>query len=138
MSKYLVQRALPVKMDDEAALCVALKKMNIQFERAKPGQTLALYGYAGDVRKERARVVVRRRHIGGSANDLGFNCHRGEVVISEFDMFDAPGRGMHLLKRLLPIYGTAKVVRRTRAQGAKATVKEQSDGGYQVVITGAW
>lgn len=137
MSRYLIQRALPVTMDDEMALVVALKKLSIPFERAKAGQTLPLYGYQGNARKERARVVIRREHIGGMTNDLGFNPRTGSVVISEYDNVDKPGRGLHLLKKVLPVYATAKVVRRARAQGARVTVKPQKDGGYQVVIVGA-
>ena len=137
MSHYLIQRALPVKMDDEMALVVALKKLGIPFERAKVGQTLPLYGWQGKKRKERARVVIRRKDIGSAANDLGFNPQTGSVVISEFDSIDAPGSGMRVLKKILPVYATARVVRRARAQGARVTVKPQKDGGYQVIIVGA-
>ena len=137
MSRYLIQRALPVKMDDEMALVVALKKLGIPFERAKVGQTLPLYGWHGRKRKERARVVIRRKDIGSAANDLGFNPQTGSVVISEYDNTDEPGHGMHVLKKILPVYATARVVRRARTQGAQVTVKPQKDGGYQVVIIGA-
>jgi len=137
MSKYLIQRALPIKMDDELALCIALKKLGIPFERAEAGQTLSLYGWQGKKRAERARVVIRRKDIGASANDLGFNPQTGSVVISEYDNEDRPGRGMHVLKKILPVYATARVVRTARAQGARVTVKPQQDGGYQVIIVGA-
>jgi len=137
MSKYLVQRALPVRIDDEMALVIALNKLKIPFERAAAGQTLPLFGYQGKKRKKRARIVIRRKHIGGMTNDLGFNPQNGSVVISEYDNVDRPGRGLHLLKKVLPVYATAKVVRRARAQGATVTVKSQKDGGYQVIIVGA-
>ena len=31
-----------------------------------------LEGYQGDKRKQKAHVVIARRHIGGAANDIGF------------------------------------------------------------------
>lgn len=137
MSRYLIQHALPVKMDDEMALVIALKKLGSPFERARPGKTLPLYGWQGKERAERARIVIRRKDIGKMANDLGFNPKTGSVVISEYDNHDGPGRGLHLLKKVLPVYATARVVRKARAQGARVTVKPQKDGGYQVVIVGA-
>lgn len=35
-------------------------------------QAQPLYGYHGDQRAQRAHVIVRRRHIGGDSNDIGF------------------------------------------------------------------
>ena len=47
-----------------------------------------LYGYQGDMRPERAHVIVRRKHVGEASNDIGFERQpEGEyrAWISEFD-----------------------------------------------------
>jgi len=46
-----------------------------------------LYGYQGDVRAQKAHVIIRRRYIGSSSNDIGFENIDGTYVahISEFD-----------------------------------------------------
>lgn len=35
-------------------------------------QPVNLHGYRGDVRAQKAHVVIRRQHVGGAANDIGF------------------------------------------------------------------
>jgi hypothetical protein len=47
-----------------------------------------LYGYRGDVRADRAHVIVRRRYIGRASNDIGFRRESDGhflAVISEYD-----------------------------------------------------
>lgn len=52
-------------------------------EEARP-----LFGYLGDMRADRAHVIVRRRYIGRASNDIGFRREPDGhflAVISEFD-----------------------------------------------------
>jgi hypothetical protein len=47
-----------------------------------------LVGWRGDLRENQAEVIVRRRHLGRSSNDIGFARNaegRFEALISEFD-----------------------------------------------------
>ena len=47
-----------------------------------------LYGYRGDRRRDRAHVIVRRRHVGELSNDIGFRHEQDgtfTAVISEYD-----------------------------------------------------
>jgi len=48
-----------------------------------------LVGYHGDIRPEKANLIVRRQHIGGSSNDLGFvldkNTGMYSMIVSEYD-----------------------------------------------------
>jgi hypothetical protein len=46
-----------------------------------------LFGYQGDVRKQKAHVIIRRKYIGSSSNDVGYELVNGQFVahISEFD-----------------------------------------------------
>ena len=47
-----------------------------------------LVGWRGDLRETQAEVIVRRRHLGRSSNDIGFARNaegRFEALISEFD-----------------------------------------------------
>lgn len=47
-----------------------------------------LHGFRGDVRAQRAHVIIRRRHVGYMSNDLGFARQadgRFDAVISDFD-----------------------------------------------------
>ena len=46
-----------------------------------------LYGYSGDVRAEKANLVIPRHLVGHAANDVGFEMVNGKIVahISDFD-----------------------------------------------------
>jgi hypothetical protein len=51
-----------------------------------------LVGYHGDLRQQKAHIIVRRRHISASANDLGFLRNQDgsySQIVSDFD------RGKH-------------------------------------------
>jgi hypothetical protein len=65
------------------ALEARFGKGNVEFhETAQP-----LIGYQGDVRTTKANVIVRRRFVGGSSNDIGYEFRDGKCVehVSEFD-----------------------------------------------------
>ncbi|MGI8567322.1 MAG: DUF1257 domain-containing protein [Pyrinomonadaceae bacterium] len=83
MSKYLT--FTDVVFTNKALLLAALADLG--YSDVEQGEGLHLYGYRGDVRAERAEIVVRRRSIGSSSNDLGF-ARSGEgytPIISEYD-----------------------------------------------------
>ncbi len=47
-----------------------------------------LVGYHGDKREQKANVIVRRKHVGQSSNDIGFVQKQDgtyEAIISDFD-----------------------------------------------------
>ena len=48
----------------------------------------ALCGYHGDLRQQKANVIVRRQYVGGSSNDLGFVKKEDgtyAAIVSDFD-----------------------------------------------------
>lgn len=47
-----------------------------------------LFGFQGDVREQQAHIIVRRKHIGGMSNDMGFRLNTDgtyDLVISQYD-----------------------------------------------------
>src|SRR4051794_17804534 len=70
MSKY--NTFDEVRLKDRDCLVAALGELGYGPEMIEEGAGLHLFGYAGDRRPETAELVVRRRHVGGASNDLGF------------------------------------------------------------------
>ena len=70
---------------DRDCLLNALRECG--YAEVEEGESLSLYGYQGDKRKETAQLVVRRKFVGSASNDLGFQkTDAGYIpVISEFD-----------------------------------------------------
>ena len=83
MSKYLA--FTDIVFANEALLIAALGDLG--YTEIERGEELPLFGYRGDMRAERAHLVVRRKHIGTASNDLGFaRTSQGYTpIISEYD-----------------------------------------------------
>ena len=62
---------LQTQYKDKDCLIAALKEMGYDtVEDHEKAQNL--YGYHGDMRNEKANIIVRRQYVGSAANDLGF------------------------------------------------------------------
>lgn len=85
MSHYV---KVVTQIKDRTALIRALERMGFEGKIEVNEGPVALYGYQGDVRPERAHIVLRRKYVGGSSNDIGFerlSDGRYAAHISEFD-----------------------------------------------------
>lgn len=84
MSAYHTQKT---QYKDRDCLVAALKAQG--YAEVEVHETATnLYGYHGDMRSQKANVIVRRKHIGPAANDLGFvKAEDGtySAIVSEFD-----------------------------------------------------
>lgn len=130
MSKYLVFS--DVVFADRDCLLAALTTLGFGADRLEQGHHLPLYGYQGDRRPETADVVIRRRHIGHLANDVGFARQgRGYVpVVSEYDRQTfMQGR---FLTRLQIAYGEAAAHR--IAERVRGSVQRRVENG-KIIMT---
>ena len=84
MSQYLTLRTQIKSIDH---LVCALKDLG--FHNVEVHETpQKLKGWLGDVRKNTAEVIIRKKYVGLNSNDIGFKRSpdgRFEAVISEFD-----------------------------------------------------
>lgn len=76
-----------------------------------------LYGFQGDARPQKAHVIIRRKHISGLANDVGFAFKADgtcEAMISDYDR----GRfNAGWVARLEKHAAAARIVQTSQAQG---------------------
>jgi hypothetical protein len=73
---------------DPDALIRALIRCGFQKQMIEVHDTPQnLYGYQGDIRKQKAHIILRRKYVGSSSNDVGYELVNGSFVahISEFD-----------------------------------------------------
>ncbi len=74
---------------DPQALVAALNECGFQESQIEVHDDAAvLYGYQGDVRPQKAHIVIRRQHVGSGANDVGWERQPDGAYrawISEFD-----------------------------------------------------
>ena len=84
MSKYAT---LEAQYKDRECLIAALAEMGYKTVEVQD-EAVNLYGYHGDLRPEKANVIVRRQYIGCAANDIGFIKNADgtySAIISEYD-----------------------------------------------------
>ena len=95
MSQYAT---IKTKIRDGELLVRCLKELGYPVE---VGKDLPLLGYTGDVRRETADIVIRRKHIGFLSNDIGFKKvgEYYEIIISDFDRGSAKGKKVLALEQ---------------------------------------
>ena len=132
MSHYTT---LPTQIVDEQALLLALADLGFagpqveRFETAQP-----LYGYHGDVRPERAHLIIRRKYIGRSSNDIGFvrdDVGRYHAIISDYDRsrFNATW-----LDRLHQRYAYHATMQELTLQGFTLIEETAQDGSLHLTL----
>jgi hypothetical protein len=126
------------QIKDQACLILALKEMGFREDQIEVHETAThLYGYQGDVRADKAHVIIRRQHVGGMSNDIGFV--RGpdgtfQAIISEFDV--GCGYNKTWTGKLEQNYVVQKGAAMWRAKGAQPQIVKKPNGQIQVVVQG--
>ena len=105
---------------DQADLVAALEEMfgkgNVEVHESPTN----LYGYTGDRRADLAHIIVRRRHVGGSSNDVGFRREADgswTAVVSQYDT-------SHLRRRFEAADFTTEVKTRVGVIAAERAAKK--------------
>jgi hypothetical protein len=95
-----------------------------------------LYGYQGDVRAQKAHIIIRREHVGRAANDLGFERQadgRYRVWVSEYDQkynkYDDSWMG-----RLKQAYGVEKARAEAKKKGYRVSEQKLDDGRIRLML----
>lgn len=114
---------IQTKIVERDALCAALKDLgytNIEVHEQAQG----LYGYKGDLRPEKAEVVIRRKYVGHASNDIGFRRTQDgtwEAIVSEYDQVYL---GQDWVDRVCQKYAEHAVLAKLEAQGFEVCERE--------------
>ena len=123
---------------DPQALVEALVESGFAADQIEVHQeAVPLYGYQGDVRLQKAHIVIRRQHVGTAANDVGWErqpdgTYRG--WISEYDGRHRFDQAMQ--NRIKQEYAYVVVERQQRARGRSVSRERLPSGEIEVTIAG--
>jgi len=95
-----------------------------------------LYGYRGDVREETAHVIIRRKHVGGSSNDIGFVREADGNHTAIISQYDASKYGETWLASLKGNYAYHKVRQDQESRGRVVSRERGENGRQRIVVTG--
>lgn len=133
MSEYII---IQVEYTDPECIKASLKELGYTFEDHKTEQNL--HGYAGDIRQQTANIIVRRRHVGSAANDVGFKRKvngKYELIISEYDR--GGQTGTNFMQRMRQLYSKHKMLKQLKKMGKTVTsVKTMKDGRIKIKALG--
>jgi len=124
-----------IEMTDTGCLVAALGRLGFRDKVEVYAEAQPLYGYQGDIRPQKAHVIIRRRHVGNAANDLGFERQadgKYRAYISDFDQSDN-GYNSAWLGRLKQVYGVEKTKVEARKKGYLVTEKKLDDNRIRLV-----
>lgn len=95
-----------------------------------------LFGFNGDQRPEKAHIIIRRKDVGRSANDIGFimkDDGNYQVIISEFD---STKYGEVWIGRLTGNYAFHVVRREMESRGRSVSRERCPNGRQRLIVTG--
>lgn len=135
MSRYCTIKT--IFQDGSALVNALLETGNWTTEQIEVhSEPQSLRGYRGDVRSERANIIIRRKHVGSSSNDLGFVKDEDgnyKAIISEYD---SRRYGATWIGQLKGNYAFHKVRGEQETRGRTVSRTRQKNGHQQIIVTG--
>ena len=97
-----------------------------------------LYGYHGDVRSQRAHIIIRRAYVGPASNDIGFERQADGRFVGHISEYDRTSRGYNeeWNRRLRQNYAFHATRIPQEARGRRVTREWLPNGHQRVVIEG--
>lgn len=132
MSHYMV--CTTVFKDKQSlldALCMnGFKKEQIEVHE----KATNLYGFQGDMREQVANIVIRRKHVGGASNDLGFVRNADGTYSSIISEYDAHRYNAEWMGKLTQSYNLKVTTKQAVSQGMPIKITNKADGNIRLVI----
>lgn len=96
----------------------------------------ALFGYHGDKRNEKAHIIIRRKFVGRSSNDIGFVLGEDGNYEAIISAFDKNKYGDQWIGELKGNYAFHTIKREMESRGRSVSRERCPNGRQRLVITG--
>jgi len=94
-----------------------------------------LYGYQGDKRPQKANIIVRRKDIGGSSNDIGFELQEDGTYSAQISDYDKRRFNDQWMKDFELHYGAEQARQAFSNEGWSYVESLDNEGNVQLVGT---
>ena len=128
MSKYNRQKST---YNDRDCLVAALNEQGYTDVEVHE-EAVNLIGYHGDTRPEKANVIVRRKHIGTAANDLGFVKEADGTYSAIVSDYDSRKHGAVWMTGLKKAYTEKRLIKHAAKNGLKYLGKKIVNNKVQI------
>ncbi len=135
MSRYATVKT---EFRDEESLVCALKETGEWTEKQIEIHSVPQYllGYHGDKRKETAHIIIRRKHVGSSSNDIGFIKGEDGNYRAIISAYDSSKYGKEWVGLLTGNYAYHRIRREQEDRGRTVSRTQTKNGCQRVVVTG--
>jgi len=122
-----------INIEDESCLIAALEELG--YKPKVHSTPVNLYGYQGDVRSQKAHVVISRQQVGSSSNDIGFEKIDGSFVL-RISKYDKSSKTFNFskLKQIYSKHLITKVIRKNPGKFKLNSLSNDSDGNIRMKI----
>lgn len=76
-----------------------------------------MYGYDGATRPTKAEIIIRRKNVGGSSNDIGFTQEKDGTFSAIISDYDSSRHNQKWLDKLLGTYSASTIEEVATEQG---------------------
>jgi hypothetical protein len=109
---------------DAALLLEALKEMGYGEVECHIGNPQQLVGYHGDLRADKADIIIRRKHIGSASNDIGFRRGADGTYGAIISDYDSHKHNAQWTAKLRNSYADKGIMRQAKRAGLRFTGKK--------------
>ena len=95
-----------------------------------------LVGYRGDLRQDKANIIIRRKNIGPSSNDIGFQKQADGTFTAIISEFDKSRYNQSWTDKLKANYAFQAIRLQQEAKGRQVSRTKLPDGKQRVEIKG--
>jgi len=127
MSEYHI---FDLDFDDIDCLLESLGEMGYKPKVNEIAQPL--HGYAGDLRKQKAHIIIPKSQVGMASNDVGFERVKGKYIM-HLSEFDQNGFKTNKLKQLYQKSKVTKYIKNTRKLSVKSS-EVRKDGSIAIKV----
>jgi len=121
----------------EALLCALMETGQWTAEQIEVhSEPQNLFGYHGDLRSEKANIIIRRKHVGQCSNDIGFSKNEDGTFTAIISEFDKTKYSEHWTNKLKQSYAFQAIRLQQEAKGRQVSRTKLPDGKQRVEIKG--
>jgi len=91
-----------------------------------------LHGYRGDLRDQKAHVIIPRSQVGSASNDVGFEKVKGKYIM-HLSEFDQHGFQTNKLKQIYQKAKITRYIKKTRKLSVKSS-EVRKDGSIAIKV----
>ena len=126
---------LHVEFTDGECLRKALESLGFAGHVEVYSTAQNLYGYQGDLRAQKAHIIIRKKHVGQASNDLGFERQASGRFVAHVSDYDARKYDKAWFGKLKQAYTVEKTAKGVMKQGWNVFQKiKKADGTVQFVL----